>query len=197
MRLYGALRDIISADFSPDGRGWAYVMELYERSRPPCRERDGPPNPPDCALGRLGSACALRVTSCTRRCWGIRCRGPHPTGSCGSAVAIPSDRGTGCISSRTALTMSPVMAVAFFTGLAGAQERIEITEVWTSEEVGGLLLASVNGVAETPRGMIWVSDTRVETVYSVNPRADSWRKPVGSTSGTPSVWYPIHRMVPC
>ena len=55
-RLSGALRDIIGADLSPDGRGWAYVLALYERSKPPCRERDGPPNPPDCALGRLGSA---------------------------------------------------------------------------------------------------------------------------------------------
>jgi len=79
--------------------------------------------------------------------------------------------------------MSSVMAVAFFTGLAGAQERIEITGVWTSEEVGGLLLASVNGVAETPRGMIWVSDTRVETVYSVNPRADTFTSVARSGEG--------------
>jgi len=56
MRLYGALRDIIDADLSPDGRGWAYVLGVHERSKPPCRERDGPPNPPDCATGRRGSA---------------------------------------------------------------------------------------------------------------------------------------------
>ena len=55
-RMYSILRNIISADLSLDGRGWAYVPALYERSKPPCSERDGPPNPPDCALGRLGSA---------------------------------------------------------------------------------------------------------------------------------------------
>ena len=56
MRLFGVLRDIIAADLSPEGRGWAYVLGVYERSKPPCRERDGAPNPPDCATGRLGSA---------------------------------------------------------------------------------------------------------------------------------------------
>ena len=56
MRLFGVLRAIIDADLSPEGRGWAYVLGVYERSKPPCRERDGPPNPPACATGRLGSA---------------------------------------------------------------------------------------------------------------------------------------------
>lgn len=52
-RLDGALRHVFSADMAPGGRGWAYVLALFERSKPPCREGEGPP---DCATGRLGSA---------------------------------------------------------------------------------------------------------------------------------------------
>ncbi len=91
-RMYSILSDIISADLSPDGRGWAYVLALYERSKPPCRERDGAPNPPDCSTGRFGSAwCAagrlLHETTLgepmpwpapDRELWERRCGGLRP-----------------------------------------------------------------------------------------------------------------------
>jgi len=94
-RMYSALRHVIGADLSPDGRGWAYVLALYERSKPPCRERDGPPNPPDCSTGRLGSAwCAAgRLLHETmlgdpmpwpapdRKLWERRCGGSTPWNS--------------------------------------------------------------------------------------------------------------------
>jgi len=95
VRLYGALSNIIDADLSPDGRGWAYVLGVYERSKPPCRERDGSPNPPDCSTGRLGSAwCAsgkrLHQTMLgepmpwpapDRELWERRCGGIRPWNS--------------------------------------------------------------------------------------------------------------------
>ena len=52
-RLYGALRRIVSADLSPEGRGWAYVLGVYERSKRPCR---GDESPEGCSTDRLGSA---------------------------------------------------------------------------------------------------------------------------------------------
>ncbi len=70
VRMYSIPRNIISADLSPDGRGWAYVLALYERSKPPCRERDGAPNPPDCSTGRLGSAWCVAGRLLHQTIWG-------------------------------------------------------------------------------------------------------------------------------
>lgn len=67
--------------------------------------------------------------------------------------------------------LAEALAVAPLPGSASAQQQLEITELWTSEGVDGLLLASVDGVAETPHGMIWVSDPRIETVWTIDPRA--------------------------
>ena len=49
--LHGALRAVFAADPAPGGRGWEYVLALFERSDPPCKEGDGPPGPPDCTEG--------------------------------------------------------------------------------------------------------------------------------------------------
>ena len=94
-RLFTALLHIVNADLSPDGRGWAYVLGVFERSKPPCRERAGPPNPPDCTTGLLGSAwCAAgrllhRTTlgeprpwpAPDRDLWEHRCGGERPWNS--------------------------------------------------------------------------------------------------------------------
>ena len=53
--LLSSLRNVLDTDPSPGGRGWEYVLALFERSKPPCKEGDGPPGPPDCTEG-LGSA---------------------------------------------------------------------------------------------------------------------------------------------
>ena len=52
-QLFGSLKHVFRADMAPGGRGWAYLLALFERSKPPCREAEGPP---DCATGHLGSA---------------------------------------------------------------------------------------------------------------------------------------------
>lgn len=65
------------------------------------------------------------------------------------------------------------LVAASFPSCASAHQQLEITELWTSEGVDGLLLASADGVAETPHGMIWVSDPRVETVWAIDPRANT------------------------
>jgi len=94
-RLYSALLHIIHADLSPEGRGWAYVLGVYERSKPPCRERDDSPDPPDCSTGRRGSVwCAagslLHETMLEdpmpwpapdRKLWERRCGGSTPWNS--------------------------------------------------------------------------------------------------------------------
>lgn len=56
--LHGSLWDIFHADPAPGGRGWEYVLALFERSQPPCKEGDGPPNPPDCTEGPGSAWCA-------------------------------------------------------------------------------------------------------------------------------------------
>ena len=56
--LYDALRYLFAADLGPDGRGWAYVLALFKRSKPPCKERDGAPEPPDCTVGPGSAWCA-------------------------------------------------------------------------------------------------------------------------------------------
>ncbi len=89
LRLYGALRHIVSADFSPEGRGWAYALGVYERSKRPCR---GDESPKARSTDRLGSAwCAAgRVLHETmlgepmpwaapdRDQWKHRCGGSRP-----------------------------------------------------------------------------------------------------------------------
>ena len=57
-QLYHALGEIFAADLGPDGRGWAYVLALFKRSKPPCKERDGAPEPPDCTVGPGSAWCA-------------------------------------------------------------------------------------------------------------------------------------------
>ncbi len=57
-RLYRALSHVFHADLAPDGRGWRYALALFERSRPPCRKYDGPPEPPDCMVGPGSAWCA-------------------------------------------------------------------------------------------------------------------------------------------
>ena len=56
--LHGALRAVFAADPAPGGRGWEYVLALFERSDPPCKEGDGPPGPPDCTEGPGSAWCA-------------------------------------------------------------------------------------------------------------------------------------------
>ena len=58
LRMYSSLQHIFDADPAPGGRGWAYVLALFERSKPPCREGDGPPEPPDCTVGPGSVWCA-------------------------------------------------------------------------------------------------------------------------------------------
>lgn len=55
-QLYFALGDLFRADLGPDGRGWAYVLALFKRSKPPCK--DGPDEPPDCTVGPGSTWCA-------------------------------------------------------------------------------------------------------------------------------------------
>ena len=57
-RLYRSLSHVFRADLAPDGRGWAYALALFERSRPPCKEYDGPPEAPDCTVGPGSAWCA-------------------------------------------------------------------------------------------------------------------------------------------
>ncbi|MYG80335.1 MAG: hypothetical protein F4187_00515 [Gemmatimonadetes bacterium] len=57
-RLYASLRDVFKTDASPGGRGWEYVLALFERSKPPCKEGDGLPGPPDCTVGPGSAWCA-------------------------------------------------------------------------------------------------------------------------------------------
>ena len=56
--LHGSLRDVFAADPAPSGRGWEYVLALFERSQPPCKEGDGLPGPPDCTQGPGSAWCA-------------------------------------------------------------------------------------------------------------------------------------------
>ena len=74
--LYGSLQDIFDADPAPGGRGWAYVLALFERSKPPCREDHGPPEPPDCTVGPGSAWCAagdlLHQNTITRDLSGAR-----------------------------------------------------------------------------------------------------------------------------
>lgn len=65
--LYDALSNVFYSDLAPDGRGWAYVLVLFERSMPPCRKFeyadsgytiDVPPVPPDCKVGPGSTWCA-------------------------------------------------------------------------------------------------------------------------------------------
>ncbi len=58
LQLNSALGDLFDADLGPDGRGWAYVLALFERSKPPCKEYDGAPEPPDCTAGPGSTWCA-------------------------------------------------------------------------------------------------------------------------------------------
>ena len=58
LQLNSALRYLFGADLGPDGRGWAYVLALFERSNPPCKEYDGAPEPPDCTIGPGSTWCA-------------------------------------------------------------------------------------------------------------------------------------------
>lgn len=96
-RLRGSLRDVFHADMAPGGRGWAYVLALFERGKPPCREREGPP---DCTTGRLARPGARRATFCTRTktAGSSRARGPGPdptrtSGSGDAAVPVPGTGG--------------------------------------------------------------------------------------------------------
>ena len=57
-RLHSALSHVFHAGLAPDGRGWRYTLALFERSRPPCKERDGTPEPPDCTVGPGSAWCA-------------------------------------------------------------------------------------------------------------------------------------------
>ena len=57
-QLYGSLSDVFAADPAPGGRGWEFVLALFERRKPPCREGDGPPGPPDCTEGPGSAWCA-------------------------------------------------------------------------------------------------------------------------------------------
>lgn len=57
-RLRRSLSNVFHAGLAPDGRGWRYALALFERSRPPCKERDGTPEPPDCTVGPGSGWCA-------------------------------------------------------------------------------------------------------------------------------------------
>lgn len=57
-QLYGSLRDVFVVDPAPGGRGREYVLAVFERSKPPCKEDDGPPDPPDCTAGPGSAWCA-------------------------------------------------------------------------------------------------------------------------------------------
>lgn len=51
-----------------------------------------------------------------------------------------------------------------------AVASLDLIETWSSDEVDGVELAWVDGVAETPTGMIWISDPSTPAVISVDPR---------------------------
>ena len=74
---------------------------------------------------------------------------------------------------RNGATGAAIVVLAFCFGAGvysfDGQERLEVTEIWTSESVSDLLLGSVDGLAETPRGTIWISDSKAEEVYSIEP----------------------------
>ena len=58
IQLYGALRGLFQAELAPDGRGWAYVLALFERSKPPCWDGPDELKPPDCTVGPGSAWCA-------------------------------------------------------------------------------------------------------------------------------------------
>ena len=58
LELQASLWRVFAADPSPGGRGWEYALALFERSKPPCKEGDGPPDPPDCTEGPGSGWCA-------------------------------------------------------------------------------------------------------------------------------------------
>ena len=93
--LQASLRSVFNTDPAPGGRGWEYVLALFERSKPPCKEGDGPPGPPDCTEGPGSVWCAAgsllhqnkddRVLQSVRPwpgpnqdLWERRCRGGAP-----------------------------------------------------------------------------------------------------------------------
>ena len=82
-QLYGSLRDVFDADPAPGGRGWAYALALFERSKPPCKEGDGSPGPPECATGPGSAWCAagdlLHQSETSKALSGMRpWPGPNP-----------------------------------------------------------------------------------------------------------------------
>ena len=60
------------------------------------------------------------------------------------------------------------LAAAFAASPAGAQARLEVSEVWSSPP--DMALASVDGVAEAPGGAIWVSDPIAVSVFAIDPQ---------------------------
>lgn len=51
-----------------------------------------------------------------------------------------------------------------------AVASLGLVETWSSDEVANLELAWVDGVVETPLGTIWISDSSIPAVISINPK---------------------------
>lgn len=96
----------------------------------------------------------------------------------------PNTRRTGAVAALMA-----VAALLSGEDLLG-QAPIEVREVWTSRGVSGLLLSVVDGVAETSRGTIWVSDPMAEAVYSIDPRRNTVARIARSGEGPGEVQSP-------